>query len=269
MFKHVLLTRLLTHLKRKPTPFRYIDTHAGLGWYDLDSDEARRGGEWQDGIGRLDVAAAPDAVRALLAPYLEAVGLRDAAGRPGLYPGSPAIAQHMLRPEDRMALCELHPTDAETLRDAMGRDARIAVALRDGYQALKAFLPPRERRGLVLIDPPFEQRSEFDDMVAALVTAHRRWPTGVYALWYPIKDREALGRFATNLIETGIRRIAQVEMIVAPGAFMRGGLPGCGMILVNPPFGLAEEVTELMPFLLERLRREEPASWRWRSLVEE
>ena len=266
VFKHVLLSRALLALGRKPTPMCYLDTHAGPGSYDLAGEEARRGAEWQGGIGRLDLARATSDVQGLLAPYLDAVGPRDREGRPSFYAGSPAIAQHLCRAQDRLVLCELHPADGATLRQALKGDRRATMVAIDGYRALRAYLPPPERRGLVLVDPPFEDRDEFAAMTEGLLAAHRKWPTGVYMLWYPIKDRDALVRFAADLTASAVRRTAQVELIVDPGALSRGALAGCGMIVVNPPFGLDAEIAQLMPFLAQVLAREEPGSWRWRFL---
>ena len=269
VFKHVLLARMLIALQRKPTPFRYIDTHAGIGWYDLTSDEARRGAEWPDGIGRLDLAGADPAIVTLLEPYLEAVGPRDGEGKPSHYPGSPAIAQHLSRPGDKLILCELHPEDGDTLRVVMKSDKRVKVMALDGYTALNAVVPPPERRGLVLIDPPFETRSEFEAMLASLLAATRKWPTGIYALWYPIKDREAVIRFGEALVASGLRRVVQAELIVDADALARGALAGCGMVIVNPPFGLAAEASLLLPFLAQRLGRGQSGSWRWREIAAE
>lgn len=269
VFKHVLLSRIILALGRKPTPFRYIDTHSGIGWYDLGSDEARRGGEWKDGIGRLLAAEATGAVAALLQPYLDAVGPRDAEGRPLDYPGSPAVAQHLARAGDRLILCERHPVDVETLREAVKGDRRAKVVAIDGYMGLNAYVPPPERRGLVLIDPPFEERGEFDTMTAALEKAYRKWPTGLYALWYPIKDRAAVVRFGDALAGSTMKKVAQVELIVDAAALAQGTLAGCGMVLVNPPFSLEEEAATILPFLAQVLGRQEPGSWRWRSLRSE
>lgn len=269
VFKHVLLSRALVALQRKPTPLRYLDTHAGLGWYDLAGEEARRGGEWQGGIGRLDLSRATADVQALLAPYLEAVGPRDAAGCPGLYPGSPLIAQQLCRADDRLTLCELHPEDGATLKQTLKGDRRAKMMAIDGYLALRACLPPPERRGLVLVDPPFEEKNEFAAMTDGLLAAHRKWPTGIYMLWYPVKDREALIRFAAALVASGIRRIAQVELMVEPSALSRGALAGCGMIVVNPPFGFEDEMGRVMPFLAQALGRQEPGSWRLRFIAAE
>ena len=158
VFKHAMLSRILAYLMRKDAPLRYLDTHAGVGRYDLSGDEASRTGEWREGIARVVNAQKPADVAALLAPWLEVVGACDAEGKPQTYPGSPALAQAMLRPQDRLTLCELHPADSETLRRAMGRDLRVKALHIDGYMALNAYVPPVERRGLVLVDPPFEIR---------------------------------------------------------------------------------------------------------------
>lgn len=269
VFKHVLLVRALLALQRKPTPLRYIDTHAGPGWYDLAGEQARRGAEWQGGIGRLDMSRATADVQALVAPYLEAVGPRDADGRPGLYPGSPGIAQQLCRAGDRLTLCELHPEDGAALKQTLKGDRRATMVAIDGYVALRAFLPPPERRGLVLVDPPFEEKNEFAALTEGLLAAHRKWPTGVYMLWYPVKDREALIRFSASLVASGVRRVAQVELIVEPAALSRGALAGCGMIVVNPPFGFEGEMEQVLPFLAQVLGREEPGSWRLRFLAAE
>ena len=269
VFKHSLLTRILVHLARKPTPFRYLDTHAGIGLYDLGSEEARRGAEWQGGIGRLDPAAMPEPVRALLQPYLDLVGPPGPSGRPGPYPGSPLVALGLARAQDKLVFCELHPQDAGALRKAVGRAPTAKVVTLDGYLALNAFLPPPERRGLVLVDPPFEERSEFEAMLRGLEAAYRKWPTGIYALWYPLKDRAAVTRFTTGLKAGGLHRVAQIELVIDAPALARGSLGGCGMILVNPPFGLAEECAEILPYLAARLARSEPGAAFWRWLVQE
>lgn len=269
VFKHVLLTRILVHLALKPTPFRYIDTHAGIGLYDLDGEEARRGGEWPDGIGRIDADALPEPARALMAPYLDALGPRDAAGRPSLYPGSPMLALQLTRPADRLIFCELHPGGAAILRTNLGRVARAKVVGIDGYRALNAFVPPPERRGLVLVDPPFESRAEFDAMGDGLLAAHRKWPTGIYALWYPLKDREGVARFTTRLMASGLPKVSQVELIVDADALGRGALGGCGMVLVNAPYGLREEAGIILPLLADVLGRNGAGTWHWRVLAGE
>ena len=253
VFKHALLARALTYMARKPAPLRFVDTHAGLGVYDLSGDEASRTGEWRDGIGRIDPAALPSAVAEILAPYLAAVGPRGPDGTWRCYPGSPAVAQWVLRPEDRMTFCELHPADAEALKRGMGRDRRARVLAADGYAALNAVLPPPERRGLVLIDPPFEKPGEFDALLQAASHAHRRWPTGTYMMWYPLKDRVAVGRFAAGLARSGMKRVLQLHLLVGdPDA---GPLAGAGLAFVNPPYTLKEEAEVLLPWLAATLAR--------------
>jgi 23S rRNA (adenine2030-N6)-methyltransferase len=266
VFKHVLLTRMLLYLGRKPAPFRYLDTHSGIGLYDLHGEDARRGAEWQDGIGRIDPAAMPEPVHALMAPYLDIVGPRDRDGRPSLYPGSPMLAMGLSRPGDRLTLCELHPADADRLRVNLGKTGRAKVVTIDGYAALNAYVPPPERRGLVLIDPPFELRTEFQSMVEGLRAAHRKWPTGIYALWYPLKDQDGVTRFTRDLVATGLKRVAQVDLVVDGAALRSGHLGGCGMILVNPPYSIEEEARVLLMFLSRCLGRSEPGSWTWRWL---
>lgn len=266
VFKHALVARVLTYLIRKPAPLRYIDTHAGLGRYDLGREEATRTDEWRNGIGRLALAATPSGVGELLSPYLAAVGSTDAEGKPLSYPGSPAVAQAILRPQDRIALCELHGVDLEALKLNIGRDRRVKVIGLDGYTGLNAFVPPPERRGLVLIDPPFESRDEFDRILAALVGAHRKWPTGTYMLWYPIKDQAAVSHFALSLAASKIRRILQLHLFVGTRLAEDGPLSGCGLAVVNPPYTLKREAEVMLPFLAEVLGRAGAGSWAARVL---
>ena len=188
--KHVVLSRIIEYLKRKDAPFRVIDTHAGIGLYDLSSDEAAKTGEWLDGIGRIAGKAFSPEATALLAPYLDAAGLNDGTGAIKSYPGSPLIARRLLRKQDRLFAIELHPEDAAELRQLFAGDIQTRVLELDGWLALGAQLPPKERRGLVLVDPPFEEPGEFDRMADALIKAHQRWPGGIYALWYPVKNME-------------------------------------------------------------------------------
>ena len=184
--KHALLARLLVHLARKDTAFRVIDLHAGRGLYRLDSDEARRTGEWKDGLGRVLAATFDPAVRTLLEPWLATV--RDVAGDGRThYPGSPVLAQRLTRPQDRLTFCEKNPAEAATLREALGTDRRVQVVEGDGWAILPGHVPPPERRGVVLVDPPFEEPRELDAIAASLATALRRWAPGIYMAWYPIK----------------------------------------------------------------------------------
>ena len=259
VFKHAILARLFAHLALKETPFRFIDTHAGAGRYDLASDEARRSPEWRDGVARLVKARPPAAVAALLAPYLKAIGPFDDDGRPASYPGSPALAQTLLRPQDRIALCEAHPEERERLIAALGRDGRLSIVSTDGYVALNAYVPPKERRGVVLIDPPYEEPDESRRVEAALRRALAKWPRGIFALWRPIKAPLDDARFLNAIRTLGAPNVLRLELdvgAVAPSAHSPNPLSRAGLLVVNPPFGLIEEARILMPWLSELLQRD-------------
>jgi 23S rRNA (adenine2030-N6)-methyltransferase len=257
--KHAVLARILVYLAQKEAPFRFIDTHAGAGRYDLKSAEAKRSPEWLDGVGRLMKASPPPAVAAFLEPYLRAVGPSDATGTPLSYPGSPAIAQALMRPQDRLALCEAHPEERETLIVAMGRDSRLSIVGTDGYVALNAYVPPKERRGLVLIDPPFEEPEEPARVEQALSRAIRKWPAGVYAAWRPIRDRTADAHFLNAIAALKIPAILRLELDVGPGPAGAHGqepLARTGLLVVNPPHTLPAEARLVFPWLAGCLARE-------------
>lgn len=262
--KHAALSRLVEYLKLKDKAFRVVDTHAGIGLYDLSSEEAQKTGEWLGGIGRLlDAKLSPEA-QALLAPYLEAVMAENTDGGPeGIietYPGSPLIVRRLLRPQDRLTAIELHPEDAERLKSLFAGDFQVRTIELDGWLALGAHLPPKEKRGLVLVDPPFEEKGEFDRLVDGLVRAHRRWPGGIYALWYPIKDRAAVKDFREQLKETGISKILDIAFEVRPPS--RDELfDGSGLVVVNPPFVFDEEMRVLLPALKTALAEDPKARW--------
>lgn len=259
VFKHALLARILVYMTRKDAPLRFIDTHAGVGRYDLTGDEAQRSGEWRDGVARLKGANPPPSVAALLEPYLKALGPLDAQGRTKTYPGSPAIAQTLLRAQDRLALCELHPEDRAALVERMGHDGRLSIAQIDGYVALNAWLPPKERRGLVLVDPPYEAANELKRVAEALARALAKWPTGVYAIWRPIKDRREDARFVNAIAAIGAPNILQLELDVgpiAPTANSPNPLSRTGLLVVNPPHVLIDEARALLPWLATLLARE-------------
>lgn len=260
VLKHAVLARILVHLAAKDTPFRVLDTHAGIGLYDLDADEAARTGEWLEGIARLIATPLPEPAATLLAPFLDAVALANGltsarhldAARLARYPGSPLIIRAGLRHDDRAQVTELHPADAATLADLFAGDARLKVTELDGWLALKSFLPFKERRGLVVIDPPFEKEGEFDRIVKGLAAAHRRFATGVYMVWHTWKNPAEVARYHDALAATGLRRILSVELAVAP-VRPDGPLTACGLTLVNPPWKLAEEIETLLPVLVDRL----------------
>jgi 23S rRNA (adenine2030-N6)-methyltransferase len=248
--KHVTLTLILQHLLLKSTPFRVIDTHAGIGRYRLDAIEAQKTGEANDGIGRLMTARMPAVITELLAPYLAAVAHENPGLEPGgelrVYPGSPMIARHLMRVGDVLVANELHPEDFAELKAECGRDKQIKVSNLDGWAALKAQLPPKERRGVVLIDPPFEEPGELARLTAALRDAHLRFATGTVMMWYPIKDSRPVFAFRRELEELGLEKLLSVEILIKPTNGL--GLAGCGLVILNPPYQLKEKLDVLMPF---------------------
>jgi len=255
VLKHAVLSLVLVHLAKKEAAFRVIDTHAGIGMYDLAGEAAEKTGEWKGGIGKLigpEAAPLPAAAAALLAPYLGAVRALNPDGGLRRYPGSPCLALALMRPQDRLVANELHPEDAETLGRTLAGDHRAKVLGLDGWLALKAQLPPKERRGVVLVDPPFEEAGELERLVQGLQTARRRFAGGVYLLWYPIKDpriatrfHQAIGRVAppeTLAVQLFVREPSDVER-----------LNGSGLVVINPPYTLEGDLAALLPVLAERL----------------
>ncbi|OJU52642.1 MAG: 23S rRNA (adenine(2030)-N(6))-methyltransferase RlmJ [Mesorhizobium sp. 61-13] len=262
--KHAVLARIVEYLKQKDKAFRVIDTHAGIGLYDLSSSEAGKTGEWHGGIGRVTDADLDPKLEAFLAPYLDAVRAANPQGGLAHYPGSPFVARHLLRKQDRLSAIELHPQDAARLKAVFAGDIQVRVIELDGWLALCAHLPPKEKRGLVLVDPPFEQAGEFDRLVDGLIKAHQRWPGGIYALWYPIKDRDAVAGFRRALVESGIPKILDIAFDIRPTG-REPRLDGSGMVVVNPPFTLEEELRRALPALHGLLAEEPAAAWsvRW------
>jgi 23S rRNA (adenine2030-N6)-methyltransferase len=250
--KHAVLALLIERLKAKDAPFRVIDTHAGVGTYDLTAGPARRTGEWRAGIGRLWQRRLPAPLDALLAPYLGAVAALNGPGALRRYPGSPWIARQLLRRQDRLTAVELHPEDAEALAAAFAGDVQVRVVALDGWLALGSFVPPKERRGLVLVDPPYEAADEFDRLAEAFLNAHRRWPTGVYALWYPVKDLAAVDRLRARLAASGVARLLRAELSVR-GRGVGGTFNGAGLVLGNAPWHFAETLEALLGGLVPLL----------------
>jgi 23S rRNA (adenine2030-N6)-methyltransferase len=255
--KHIVLTRVLDYLRQKPAAFRVIDTHAGAGRYDLFGPQAARSSEWRDGIGRLFAmprsgAAGIDAAQALIAPYLAIVAALNPSGTLRLYPGSPLLVKALLRRQDRLIACELEPSAAASLKAVLRGDARARALAFDGWMALFANIPPKERRGLIVIDPPYEESSDFARLSETLAQAHRKWANGVYLSWYPIKAREAPEALARRLRRLSVPKILRCELTIAPPR-ADGALAGSGLIIVNPPFPLERELRVILPVLTRLL----------------
>jgi 23S rRNA (adenine2030-N6)-methyltransferase len=255
VLKHAVLALVLEYMKRKEAPFRVIDTHAGAGRYALASPQAEKTGEWQGGIARLigpDAKPLPPLAARHLQPYLEVVRRENAGDTLGFYPGSPAIALSLMRPQDTLIANELHPEELARLEQAIGGDRRAKLMAIDAWVALKALLPPKERRGIVLIDPPFEERDEFDRMATGLAQGLQRFATGVYLAWYPIKDMKPVARFHAALAALALPKALRIELMLArPSDPDR--LNGCGLIVVNPPYTLEGELAAVLPELGRRL----------------
>ena len=239
--KHSLLVWLLRAMARKPAGYCVLDTHAGIGRYDLTAGPAARTGEWQSGIGRLLETPQP-----ALADYIGLVRTL------GLYPGSPAIARALQRPQDRLICCELHEEDAATLRLNFARDPQVSVHRRDAWEALTALLPPKERRSIILIDPPYERSDEFAQLTSALHAGWMKFRAGVFVAWYPIKHRAPVRDFHASLLASGIRDVVAAELLLRE-PLDPARLNGCGLIVVNPPFGFMDAAPDILRALLDRL----------------
>ena len=253
VIKHIVLVRILTYLQDKPAAFRVIDTHAGAGIYDLAGDEARRGGEWLTGIARVMQARFSETTLALVKPYLDIVRAFNPPAELKAYPGSPLIARALLRPQDRLTACEVEPKARKRLIEALRRDTQARVVDLDGWVALPAFVPPNERRGLVLIDPPYEQKDEFERMAEGFAQAFAKWPTGSYLLWYPVKSRRATDNLARQVAEAAgagaqPAKCLRLEFSVAPQV-AEAGLISAGLLIVNPPWKLLGELKAILPEL--------------------
>lgn len=263
--KHTLLVAVLDYLGRKDKPLVYIDTHAGAGSYDLGSEFAQKKREYESGIGRLwDVADAPAAV----ARYLDCIRTTNGGGDLAHYPGSPALARQLLKPADRLVLFERHGNEAEALRNWTADDRRLTVREEDGFEGCIGLLPPPTRRALLLIDPAYEIKSDYVQVVKTLAAAHRRFATGVYMLWYPVVERSRVERMLEALVATGIRRIERFELRIAPDrdGF---GMTASGVVVINPPFVLGEQMDAALPWLADRLGEPGEGSFRSETLVGE
>jgi len=265
VFKHLVLTRLMALMSRKEQPFAYLDSHAGLGLYDLQGDQATRTGEWQQGVARLWQAPQPPA---LTEDYLRILKKMNPDGELRYYPGSPEWARRLARQQDRLLLNEKHPEDGLLLKENMKKDPRVAVHLGEGWHVPRALLPVPQKRAVLLIDPPFEQPDELQRCSRAMKEAIGRMRQTVVAIWYPIKDDERqLKRFYQELTSTGAPKLLRVELLVHPLDTPQS-LNGSGLAIANPPWGLEEELRELLPWLAQLLGQSK-GDWRMDWLIAE
>jgi 23S rRNA (adenine2030-N6)-methyltransferase len=250
--KHVVLARVVTYMMAKPRPFRVIDTHAGAGRYDLLGPEASKTGEWRDGIGRIFAAHFPPAVTEIIEPYLNAVRAVNTTDELKVYPGSSLIARMIMRPEDVLVANELNAEEYGRLKRAFGRTKNTTILNIDARHAVKSLLPPKERRGVILIDPPFEAKSEFDDLAVAVKEAMARFSAGVYLVWYPLKDEVAADRFVAEATRESSLEFLDVRFSVC-APFPGLGLTAAGLLVLNPPYLLRDELETLLPYFKDVL----------------
>ncbi|MDP3816300.1 23S rRNA (adenine(2030)-N(6))-methyltransferase RlmJ [Pseudomonas sp.] len=264
VLKHYVLSRLIALLSRKEAPFAYLDSHAGVGLYDLQGDAASRTGEWLQGIARLwQATEVPDP----LLDYLEVIRAMNPDGVLRHYPGSPELARLLTREQDRLHLNEKHPEDGRLLKENMTGDRRVAVHLGEGWHVPRALLPTREKRALLLIDPPFEQTDEMERCAQSLSEAISRMRQAVVAIWYPIKDLRQLKRFYNDLQKSKAPKLLRVELYVHP-TDEAARLNGSGLVISNPPWGLEDELKQILPWLAQLLGQSQ-GGWRMDWLIEE
>jgi 23S rRNA (adenine2030-N6)-methyltransferase len=265
--KHVVLARVVTYMKQKPRPFRVIDTHAGAGRYDLLGPEASKTGEWRDGIGRVFAAHVPPAAAEILQPYLDAVRSVNTAGELKAYPGSSSIARTIMRPEDVLVANEFNADEYDRLRRVFGRVKNTTILNIDARHAVKSLLPPKERRGIILIDPPFEAKSEFADLAVAVREARVRFSDGVYLVWYPLKDSGAADRFVAEATRDFATEFLDVRFrVCAP--FPGLGLTAAGLLVFNPPYMLRDELDVLLPHLKDLMSEGAGGGFQLRNTVQ-
>lgn len=264
VFKHLTLSRIFALLAKKDAPYAYLDSHAGVGLYDLSADQANRTGEYLQGISRLWQASD---LPASCADYMQVIRTLNPDGRLRYYPGSPELARQLTREQDRLHCNEKHPEDGRLLKENMHFDRRVSVHLGEGWHVPRALLPPQEKRAVVLIDPPFEQADEQERCIQALNEAIGRMRQAIVLIWYPIKDAAQLRRFYQKLAASSAPKLLRVELLVHP-ADTADRLNGSGLVIANPPWGLEEELRELLPWLSELLAQSQ-AGWKLDWLIEE
>lgn len=265
VLKHAVEVLILEALKQKDTPFVYHDTHAAAGRYSLSSEHAEKTAEYVDGIARIwQQSEVPEP----LIPYINVIKQLNKKSALQYYPGSPLVARLLLREQDRMQMTELHPADVKLLQQEFNRDPQARVYNQDAYQGLKALLPPREKRGLVFLDPSYEIKTEYKQVVKEIAQAYRRFATGIYALWYPVIDRRTIDKLTRDFVATGIKKILVLELCVKGDTHERG-MTGTGMVVINPPWKLVSQMEQLLPWLVTELAQDKDASYRLEWIVPE
>ena len=265
VLKHLVLSRLLALLAKKDAPYAYLDSHAGIGLYDLRGDQASRTGEWLEGIQRVWQA---DDVPALFDDYLGVIRALNPDGQLRYYPGSPEVARELSREQDRLQLNEKHPEDGQLLKANMKYDRRVAVHLGEGWHVPRALLPTAQKRAVLLIDPPFEQADELQRCAQAMKESIARMRQAVVAIWYTIKDQRQLKRFYQDLQGTGAPKLLRVELLVHAADNADVGLNGSGLAIANPPWGLEDELRSVLPWLGQNLGQTQ-GGWKLDWLIEE
>lgn len=265
VLKHTVLVQILAYLIKKPGPVHYLDTHAGAGVYDLRAVEAEKLMEYKNGVGLLwDRPGLPEPLSA----YLNTVKSCNTGNELKRYPGSPWLAKHLLREHDRLHLCEMHPRDFPVLEKRFKNDKRAYCYYEDGYKKSLALLPPKEKRGLVLIDPSYEIKQDYANVVAQIKLLYKRFATGIFALWYPVVDPVRVKKLEANIVRTGIRRIHLYEVLTTDN-HAEPGMTGTGMIVVNPPWQLKEKIEESLAYIAPLISKTGEAHYRVKELVGE
>ena len=263
LIKHIVLVEILEHLTKKDTPFDYIDTHAGAGLYNLRAADSQKLQEYAEGIGKLDCDEFPE-----LESYFQVIRSFNKADSIDFYPGSPSIAKYFLRNQDKGWLFELHPKDHDLLQSNFSKSKNIRVHHQDGFEGLKALVPPSSKRGLVLIDPSYEIKTEYKLVIDRVIAAHKKFSHGIYAIWYPVVDRRTITDMQRKLVNSGIRNIQQFELGIADDSANRG-MTSSGMIVINPPWKLFEKMSQLLPKLAEKITQVGRPIYRCEILAEE
>ena len=251
IIKHVVLVEILEHLAQKETPFEYIDTHSGAGLYNLTSNDAQKLQEHTNGIAKIEPKDFPE-----LARYFEVINTYNKSSDLNIYPGSPSIAQHFLRKQDRAWLFELHPKDYESLSHNIRSNKKIRGSCQDGLTGMLSLLPPTSRRGLVLIDPSYEIKSEYDHVIDTVIQAYKKFSSGIYAIWYPVVDRRKIDHMEKKLIQSGIKNIQRFELGLSADTEERG-MTASGLFVINPPWKLLGKMATLLPKLAQKLGEED------------